>query len=91
MKQNQIKFKNLKENQIIQIVDLNDYFGDAVPTISKPLTKTEFIKKYLQEIVEEAEVDVNEAFDIEFGNSGDGDSNKVVLTVIDGVAQVVLS
>jgi len=92
MKQNQIKFKNLKENQIIQIVDLNDYFGDAVPTISKPLTKTEFIKKYLQEIVDDndGEVSVDEAFEM-ISDDSDGDSNKVYITVIDGVAQVVLS
>jgi len=91
MKQNQIKFKNLKEDQTIQVVDLNDYFGDAVPTISKPLTKKEFVEELLQEIIDDndGEVSVDEAFELMAENDG-GDSNKVYITVIDGVAQVVL-
>ena len=92
MKQNQIKFKNLTEDQTIQIVDLNDYFGDGVPTITKPVTKKQFIKKHLQEIIddEDCDMDVNEVFSMINENDG-GDSNKVYITVIDGVAQIVLS
>ena len=91
MKQNQIKFKNLTEDQTIQIVDLNDYFGDGVPTITKPVTKKQFIKKHLQEIIddEDCDMDVNEVFSMINENDG-GDSNKVYITVINGVAQIVL-
>lgn len=94
MKQNQIKFKNLKEDQIIQIVDLNDYFGDAIPTITNPLTKKEFIKKHLQEIIDDEDcddvTDANQAFSM-IVDDCDGDSNKVYITVIDGVAQTITS
>ena len=94
MKQNQIKFKNLTEDQTIQIVDLNDYFGDAIPTITKPLTKKQFIASTLQEIIDDEDcdevTDANEAFSMINQNDG-GDSNKVYITVIDGVAQIVLS
>ena len=90
MKQNQIKFKNLTEDQTIQIVDLNDYFGDGLPTITKPVTKKQFIKKHLQEIIddEDCDMDVNEVFSMINENDG-GDSNKVYITVIDGVATIV--
>jgi len=90
MKQTQIKFKNLTEDQTIQIVDLNDYFGDGVPTITKPVTKKQFIKKHLQEIIddEDCDMDVNEVFSMINENDG-GDSNKVYITVIDGVATIV--
>ena len=91
MKQNQIKFKNLTEDQTIQIVDLNDYFDDGIPTITKPVTKEQFIKKHLQEIIddEDCDMDVNEVFSMINQNDG-GDSNKVYITVIDGVAKIVL-
>ena len=90
MKQTQIKFKNLTEDQTIQIVDLNDYFGDGAPTITKPVTKKQFIKKHLQEIIddEDCDMDVNEVFSMINENDG-GDSNKVYITVIDGVATIV--
>lgn len=90
MKQNQIKFKNLKEDQTIQLLNLNDYFGDGIATMSKPLTKKEFIKKHLQEIIEEEQIDVEEAFSL-IQSQGDGDSNQVYITVIDNVAKVVLA
>lgn len=91
MKQNQIKFKNLKEDQIIQIIDLNDYFGNAIPTITKPLTKKEFIKEHLQEIVDENEnISVNEAFSMIIEDV-DGDSNKVYTTVEEGFTKVIIS
>jgi hypothetical protein len=82
MKQ-QIKFKNLKEDQIIQIIDLDD-----VPTLSKPLTKKAFIKKHLQEIIDDndGEVSVDEAFET---IADDGDL--MFIAVVDGVAQVVVS
>lgn len=86
---NQIKFKNLKEDQTIQHLNLNDYFGDAVPTISKPLTKKEFIAKHLQEIIEDG-AEVEEAFSL-IQSQGDGDSNQVYITVIDNIAKVVLA
>lgn len=93
MKQNQIKFKNLTEDQTIQIVDLNDYFGDAIPTITKPVTKKQFIASTLQEIIDDEDcddvTDANEAFSMI--NENDGDSNKVYITVIDGVAKIVLN
>lgn len=90
MSKSQIKFKNLTEDQTIQIIDLDDYFGDGIPKVTKPLTKLQFIKKHLQEIVDEEDVDVNEAFEM-IGSHGDGDSNKVFVTVVDGEVKVVLS
>jgi len=53
MSKSQVKFKNLKEDQIIQIIDLDDYFGDCVTKISKPLTKPQFIKEHLQEMLDD--------------------------------------
>ena len=53
MSKSQIKFKNLTEDQTIQIIDLDDYFGDGIPKVTKPLTKLQFVKKHLQEIVDE--------------------------------------
>ena len=93
MSKSQIKFKNLKEDQIIQMIDLDDYFGDCVPKITKPLPKLQFIKKYLGEILEDEDSgvkDVNEAFEM-LDSHGDGDSNKVFITVEDGEAKIVLS
>ena len=94
MKQNQIKFKNLTEDQTIQIIDLNDYFGDAIPTITKQVTKKQFIASTLQEIIDDEDCDevtnANQAFSMINQNDG-GDSNKVYITVIDGVAKVVLA
>ena len=94
MKQNQIKFKNLTEDQTIQIIDLNDYFGDAIPTITKPVTKKQFILSTLQDIIDDEDCDevtnANQAFSMINQNDG-GDSNKVYITVIDGVAKVVLA
>lgn len=90
MSKSQIKFKNLTEDQTIQIIDLDDYMmGSGVPFATKPLTKLQFIKKHLQEIVDEEEVDVNEAFEMIDGD--DGDSNKVFVTVVDGEVKVILS
>ena len=90
MSKSQIKFKNLTEDQTIQIIDLDDYFGDGIPKVTKPLTKLQFIKEHLQEIVDEEEVDVNEAFEM-MDSHGDGDSNKVFVTVVDGEVKVILS
>lgn len=79
----QIKFENLTEDQTIQMIDLDD-----APNISNPLTKKEFIKRYLQEIIDDndGEVSDSEAFET---IADDGDL--MFVTVIDGVAQVVLS
>jgi hypothetical protein len=94
MSKSQIKFKNLKEDQIIQMIDLDDYFGDCIPKITKPLTKLQFIKKYLGEIMDDEDNegvdDVNEAFEM-LDSHGDGDSNKVFITVENGEAKIVLS
>ncbi len=88
----QIKFKNLKEDQTIQMIDMDDYFGDGIPKITKPLPKLQFIQKYLQEIIDDndGEISANEAFEMMNVNDG-GDSNKVYITVNDGVAQVLVS
>jgi|688.fasta_scaffold122696_4 hypothetical protein len=93
MSKSQIKFKNLNENQTIQMIDLDDYFGDGIPKITKPLTKLQFIKKYLSEILDDEDSgvdDVNEAFEM-IDSHGDGDSNKVFITIEDGEAKIVLS
>ena len=88
MSKSNIKFKNLKEDQIIQMIDLDDYFGDGIPKITKPLTKLQFIKKYLQD--EECD-DVNAIFKDFVDIQGDGDSNKVFITIEDGVVKVVVA
>jgi hypothetical protein len=93
MSKSQIKFKNLNENQTIQMIDLDDYFGDGIPKITKPLTKLQFIKKYLSEVLDDEDSgvgDVNEAFEM-LDSHGDGDSNKVFITIEDGEAKIVLS
>jgi len=93
MSKSQIKFKNLKEDQTIQMIDLDDYFGDGIPKITKPLTKLQFIKQYLGEILDDEDSgvdDANEAFSM-LDSHGDGDSNKVFITVEGGEAKIVLS
>jgi len=93
MSKSQVKFKNLKEDQIIQIIDLDDYFGDGVTKISKPLTKPQFIKEHLQELLDDEDCDVkdvNEAFEM-LDSHGDGDSNKVFVTIEDGAVKVIQS
>lgn len=93
MSKSQIKFKNLTEDQTVQIIDLDDYFGDGVPKVTKPLTKLQFIKEHLQEILDDEDSgveDVNEAFEM-IDSHGDGDSNKVFVTVVDGEVKVILS
>ena len=90
MKQNQIKFKNLTEDQTIQIIDLNDYFDDAIPTITKPVTKKQFILSIIDDEDFDEVTDANQAFSMINQNDG-GDSNKVYITVIDGVAKVIIA
>jgi hypothetical protein len=93
MSKSQIKFSKLNENQTIQIIDLDDYFGDGIPKITKPLTKLKFIKEHLQEILDDEESgveDVNEAFEM-MDSHGDGDSNKVFVTIEDGVVKLVIA
>ena len=88
MSKSQIKFKTLAEDQIIQLIDM-DMDGSNKPFVTKPLTKKAFIKKHLQEVMDEEEVDVNEAFDLIYP-IGDGDSNGVFVTIVDGMVKVVL-
>lgn len=93
MSKSQIKFSKLNENQTIQIIDLDDYFGDGIPKITKPLTKLQFIKEHLQEIIDDEDSGVegvNEAFEM-IDSHGDGDSNKVFVTIEDGEVKIVLS
>jgi len=90
MNKSQIKFKNLTEDQPIQMIDMDNYMdGRNKPSITEPLTKKAFIKKHLQEVMDEEEVDVNEAFSLIYP-VGDGDSTGVFVTVVDGVVKVVL-
>ena len=89
-----IKFTDIKPNQTIQIIDMDDYFGGGIPLISSPLTKKQFIKKYLKEIIDEAKEDdddltINEAWEMMTDYDGGGDSNKVHITIIDNVAHVI--
>ena len=74
------------------MIDLDDYFGDGIPKITKPLPKLQFIKEHLQEIIDdnEGECTVNEAFEM-LDSHGDGDSNKVFVTIEDGEVKIVLS
>jgi hypothetical protein len=83
MSKSQIKFKDLTEDQTIQIINLED-----VPTLSKPLTKKAFIKKHLQEIIDDndEEVSTAEAFET---IADDGDL--MFITVVDGEVKIVLS
>ena len=89
MNKSQLKFEDLTEDQTIQLIDLNNFFEDRYPTVTKPVTKKAFIKKHLQEVMDEEEVDVNEAFSLIYP-VGDGDSTGVFVTVVDGVVKVVL-
>lgn len=83
MSKSQIKFSKLTEDQTIQIIDLED-----VPTLSEPLTKKAFIKKHLQEIIDDndGEVSVAEAFET---IADDGDL--MFIAVVDGEVKIVLS
>lgn len=89
-----IKFTDIKPNQTIQMIDMDDYFGGGIPLITPPLTKEEFTKEYLQEIIDDAKEDdedltVDEAWELMTDYDGGGDSNKVFITVIDNEAHVI--
>ena len=92
---NTIKFKDLPETSTIQIIDMDDYFGSGIPIISNPMSMLQFFKKYLKEIIDcnledGEECDANEAFML-LDNAFDGDSAKVYITIIDGVAKSIVS
>ena len=91
LKSNQTHFSNLMEDNIIQIIHMNDYFGDGLPHPSKPLRVVDFTNKYLKEIIEDNEdMTVSEAFDQFCYGSGDGDENFSVVTVINGEVYTVI-
>ena len=95
-----IKAKGLSRNAKVQVLHMDDYFGDGNAWTSKPVT----FGKFLDELADDFEVDQLEN-DTLFATtvdgdklnlieewymaSGDGNENFVLLTVVDGKAVVV--
>lgn len=74
MKKNQIKFSRLPQEMMVQVVTLNDYFGNGAGAHAEnPLTKRQFIQTYL----EGGEVPFKDWYTA----SGDGGPNYVMVTI----------
>lgn len=100
MKKNIISAKGLSRNAKVQVLHMDDYFGDGNAYTSKPVKFGQF----LDELADDFEVDQLEK-DTLFATldggekinlieewymaSGDGNENFSLLTVVDGQIQVV--
>ena len=98
-----IKAKGLSRNAKVQVLHMDDYFGDGNAWTSKPVT----FGKFLDELADDFEVDQLEndtlfatmrgdedgdkinLIEEWYMGSGDGNENFVLLTVVDGKVAVV--
>ena len=80
---NNIDYSDLADTDIVQVIDLDDYFGSQGPHAKEPMTKAEFEKEYMG--------DCGEEFDFEQwqNSAGDGQSNFCLATIRDGAICVV--
>ena len=79
-----ITYSDLADTDIVQVIDLDDYFGEQGPHAKKPMTKAEFEKKN-KEYLEGGEFN----FDDWQNAAGDGQSNYCLATIRDGVICVI--
>ena len=88
-KKNQILFSELQEDDLIQIINMNDYFSDGIPQPNKPQRVVEFTSEVLEELIEEGATP-GEAFNVFLQGSGDGGENFCVATIRHGEIYTVI-
>lgn len=90
-KANQLHLSQLQEDDLIQIINMNDYFADGVPQPGKPKRVVDFVQECLQELIDESEdLTVDQAFNIFLSGSGDGGENFCVTTIYQGQIYTVI-
>ena len=91
LKPNQLHFSDLKEDDLIQVLNMNDYFSDGMPQPNKPQRVVEFIQEVLQEMLDDDEdLSLADAYNNFCFGSGDGGENYCVLTIKDGQVYTVI-
>jgi hypothetical protein len=89
-KANQLHFSDLQEDDLIQVLNMNDYFSDGLPQPNKPQRVVEFVQEVLQEMIEEENLTLEEAYNQFCFGSGDGGENYCVLTIKNGQVYTVI-
>lgn len=82
----------LKSAARVQVIDMNDYHGEqTTPTAGDSITADEFIEEYLglTNGSTAAPQAITEAFRAYMDASGDGNSNYLVCTIVNGQIEVV--
>ena len=82
----------LKSAARVQIIDMNDYHGEQTgPTAADSITADEFIEQTLglTDGSISAPAKISEAFESYMDASGDGCSNYLVCTIVNGQIEVV--
>lgn len=82
----------LKSAAHVQIIDMNDYHGiQDGPTAGDSITADEFIEEYLglPDGSTTAKAKISQAFESYMDASGDGNSNYLVCTIVNGQIEVV--
>lgn len=82
----------LKSAARVQVIDMNDYYGDQTgPTAGHPITTDQFIEEYLglPDGSISAPAKISEAFKAFMDASGDGNSNYLVCTIVNGQIETV--
>jgi len=88
-KKNQILFRELDEDDVIQIINMNDYFDYGIPQPGRPQRVVEFTSEFLVELIEEGATP-EEAFNYFHQGSGDGGENFCVVTIRHGEVYTVI-
>lgn len=98
-KKNTISAKKLNKETLVQTLYMDDYYGEGIPHLSKPIK----FGKFLKEIADDLEVDQLEN-DVLFAEldgdtlnlvheyyqmSGDGMENFCLVTIVDGVVKAI--
>ncbi len=89
---NSMNIIKLKSAARVQVIDMNDYHGEqTTPTAGDSITADEFIEEYLglTNGSTAAPQAITEAFRAYMDASGDGNSNYLVCTIVNGQIEVV--
>ena len=99
-KKNSISAKGLSRQAKVQVLHMDDYFGDGDAYTSKPFQFGKFLDELADEMgLEQTEKDTliatnedGEKFNLIeewYAGSGDGNENFSLLTIVDGVVKVI--
>ena len=82
----QITLNNISfsPSNVVYILYTNDYINNGIPEV-ETTTIGKFVEDYLEEIQEECNCTLQEAFNMWLDGSGDGDSNRYFQTFVSGV------